>query len=607
MLGCGILIWSILAWITWLGPQFDHETSAALQPVLLITSLLILASVLSIVALAAAVRVHRLNRDILFFIISLAFAFRLVQLFSPPFKEVDLYRYMWDGIVASKGHSPYRFSPEQVLNNRTPSLKDKDDLNSLHEIAILSNSNFTILSRVHFPEYTTIYPPVSQTVFAGTMSMLSDETSVKTRLFVIKAVITTFDFGSFLLILALLSRLKMSPGWSLAYGWNPLVIKEFSNSGHLDSIAVFFVVASALCLVISLEKKNEQASDQARIKQQFPWMLLLGSLFLGLGVASKIYPVILFPFTILFLFSRLGWKAAILHGTVFFLTAGLAMLPMVLALKHRSNDSKQTISKQPSITIKNQEASLDGTFTEQSPDTLDITLQERDSVNTRNEATNESTRSGPGQSSQNSETESKEGLTSFLKKWQMNELIYMVIHQNLKRENKTTDRNRPWFIVTSKSFREKARSFGKLFAEENETSTYCARLITLALFAIAYLIIVTHSIRSENSHKALLSGCFWIVAVFFCLQPTQNPWYWTWALPFVVFTRVRSWHFYSALLLIYYYRFWFSISEGEYHWMGNEYNGEYYFHFVIVWFEHLPLFIAVACETCYRWIFADKI
>jgi hypothetical protein len=31
-------------------------------------------------------------------------------------------------------------------------------------------------------------------------------------------------------------------GWSLAYAWCPLAVKEVANTGHLDSIPVFLTV-----------------------------------------------------------------------------------------------------------------------------------------------------------------------------------------------------------------------------------------------------------------------------------------------------------------------------------------------------------------------------
>ena len=54
---------------------------------------------------------------------------------------------------------------------------------------------------------------------------------------------------------------------------------------------------------------------------------------------------------------------------------------------------------------------------------------------------------------------------------------------------------------------------------------------------------------------------FLVLAVFFFLQPTENPWYWLWALPFVCFARNRAWLLVSCWLFVYYVRFWLKYSE----------------------------------------------
>jgi hypothetical protein len=66
-----------------------------------------------------------------------------------------------------------------------------------------------------------------------------------------KLVIVLFDVGVVGLVWMLLRLLGQNEGWFVAYAWSPLVIKEFANSGHLDSIAVFLTVASIVCVVRS--------------------------------------------------------------------------------------------------------------------------------------------------------------------------------------------------------------------------------------------------------------------------------------------------------------------------------------------------------------------
>jgi len=95
----------------------------------------------------------------------------------------------------------------------------------------------------------TVYPPVSQFVFRGVHRITPTGASVKTRVRLMKFVIVLFDIGVIGLLWLLLRLFEQNPGWFVAYGWSPLVIKEFAGSGHLDSIAVFLTMGSIVCVV----------------------------------------------------------------------------------------------------------------------------------------------------------------------------------------------------------------------------------------------------------------------------------------------------------------------------------------------------------------------
>jgi hypothetical protein len=100
-----------------------------------------------------------------------------------------------------------------------------------------------------------------------------------------------------------------------------------------------------------------------------------------------------------------------------------------------------------------------------------------------------------------------------------------------------------------------------------------------------------------QTSKEWLSLLFSTLAWFWMLSPTLNPWYWTWALPFVLFARNRGWFLVSALVLLYYLRFWFAYQWGSEPVMGTRYAGEAFFHYVVVWCEHLPWMLLVAVEA----------
>ena len=53
-----------------------------------------------------------------------ALLYRLILLPTPPIQEVDIYRYLWDGIVVSQGINPFRFPPHTVGKARLGEVRD---------------------------------------------------------------------------------------------------------------------------------------------------------------------------------------------------------------------------------------------------------------------------------------------------------------------------------------------------------------------------------------------------------------------------------------------------------------------------------------------------
>jgi hypothetical protein len=86
------------------------------------------------------------------------------------------------------------------------------------------------------------------------------------------------------------------------------------------------------------------------------------------------------------------------------------------------------------------------------------------------------------------------------------------------------------------------------------------------------------------------------LAWFWLLSPTQNPWYWIWALPWVAFARSRAWLAVSGLTLIYYLRFWLNCHWPEEPVAGTGYRGTLFFDFVIAWLEFAPWFVWLAID-----------
>ena len=124
-----------------------------------------------------------------------------------------------------------------------------------------------VRQRIHYAELCTVYPPVSQVVFGAvatwgplrlgerpgsgqlksvvTVNGRDYPTVVPLHVYNMKIWITFFDLFSLTVMSVLLRSHQKHLGWMVAYAWCPLILKEFANSGHLDSIAVFFSLLAA--------------------------------------------------------------------------------------------------------------------------------------------------------------------------------------------------------------------------------------------------------------------------------------------------------------------------------------------------------------------------
>jgi len=155
----------------------------------------------------------------------------------------------------------------------------------------------------------------------------------------------------------------------------------------------------------------------------------------------------------------------------------------------------------------------------------------------------------------------------------------------------------PWYSVAASAARE-ALSVGlKSLAEDHGREFSAPRLAFLFTQILAggvlLLVIVGLAVRrwADDRGEALLRRTFLCLAWLWFLSATQNPWYWTWALPFVVFAP-RPWLLVSGYTLIYYLRFWF-ISEFPAPVLVGGLDGRRFFDEVAVWVEHLPVLLLV--------------
>ncbi|MBI3404447.1 MAG: DUF2029 domain-containing protein [Acidobacteria bacterium] len=189
----------------------------------------------------------REQRRVLWIILAGAMICRALLLPLEPKLSNDVHRYRWDAKVQAAGLDPYTIRP------------DDPRLNFLRDEHWRKTSG---------PDMPTIYPPLLELAYRPTLKYLQTPMGFK----------WAFAAADFLLLIlmAVWVRANGARNYQLAiYAWNPLVLLEYSGTGHNDALAMIAVVG-ALWL---WEKKR----------------LVPAAACLAAATMLKIFPVVLFP------------------------------------------------------------------------------------------------------------------------------------------------------------------------------------------------------------------------------------------------------------------------------------------------------------------------
>jgi hypothetical protein len=143
-----------------------------------------------------------------------------------------------------------------------------------------------IRDNINYPHVPTIYPPLGQMIFRASHALAPGS------VLAMKGLLVGFDLLAGLFIALAARALGGSPAWTLLYLWNPLVVKVFSGSGHVDSLTAAAVAATAYLVV---RRRNSWAA-----------------VAFGLAILSKLAPLILVPFV----GRRVGRRNLLLAGLV---------------------------------------------------------------------------------------------------------------------------------------------------------------------------------------------------------------------------------------------------------------------------------------------------
>jgi hypothetical protein len=223
-------------------------------------------------------------------------AVQVVALSGPPQNSSDLYRYIWDGRVQAAGIDPYLYAPgdEGVVALRndflwpsaTPGTGPghyggciKKNRTSAADPAYSLVVGCAMLNR---PGVPTVYPPVAEAYFfAVHLAAPGDDSTTP-----FQAAAAAFATLITVILLFGLRGLGKDPRLAALWAWCPTVALEAGQNGHVDVVAVAFTLVALLLLA--------RARTQGRT--------VLGGVLLGLGIATKVTPVLVMPAVL-----RRGW------------------------------------------------------------------------------------------------------------------------------------------------------------------------------------------------------------------------------------------------------------------------------------------------------------
>jgi alpha-1,6-mannosyltransferase len=235
-----------------------------------------------------------MQRVMIAVVLAVGLVLRLMLFFTEPALEDDYNRYLWEGALTAHAISPYAVSPRAARR----ALPDTP-------LGRLAQQGQPVLARVNHPDMTSFYPPVAQAAFA-----LAHLVS-PWNLFAWRAVSLACDMATMVLLLMLLREPGRPAIWAALYWWNPIVIKELTNSAHMDGVVMALTLAALLF--------------SARLRHT--WAVFM----LGLAIGTKLWPMLLAPLLLRRLWPRflpvMAGLAALLAMTLLWFTPVLMAGP----------------------------------------------------------------------------------------------------------------------------------------------------------------------------------------------------------------------------------------------------------------------------------------
>ena len=152
---CGLALTGLFILLSFLSKHFSPAIKLEEKPVLALVVIMVISGAVYIFTVVRAI--NSINaRTMLAFVLLIGVFMRLAMFSSIPMLEDDYNRYLWDGAVTANGINPYRYSPEEVVQEKDIPLTLK----------ALADESGEIIHRINHPQIRSIYPPVTQALFA---------------------------------------------------------------------------------------------------------------------------------------------------------------------------------------------------------------------------------------------------------------------------------------------------------------------------------------------------------------------------------------------------------------------------------------------------------
>jgi len=184
----------------------------------------------------------------LWVILGFGLLFRFALFPTPPVLSSDIYRYIWDARVQAMGVNPYLSRPADFDDEGTR----KDPL----------------FQQQNRPFARTIYPPLAQGAFRLARALGGE------RVISMKGLMLLGDLLTMVVLLRLLRTLGLPRSRIILYAWHPLVLFEAAGSGHVDALAIPFILLAVLLWVRGRDFPAGASLGAAVLLKLFPILLL---------------------------------------------------------------------------------------------------------------------------------------------------------------------------------------------------------------------------------------------------------------------------------------------------------------------------------------------